>query len=238
MKFLIVGLLLAGCACTEISDRRQISLEAVEKLRATIPHYQTAQDYAVKSMSEAKRNASVILSNFYHIVFETKITALVNILEEEASTMNYAKSVDEWCWESNVPLLEGTMGWVGNDFSECARQLDGLIAEVVASTYNQFHADEAEIKKISLLDVLQRRNIISNPKSIIDAIENLEIDIERTVPELGDLLSNFETELNDKIPGYSGCLKNSVQQRTRQIEFLKGETIKCLAEQKKQKSLH
>ncbi|XP_055644077.1 uncharacterized protein LOC129780133 [Toxorhynchites rutilus septentrionalis] len=232
MKILFAFLLVA-LASADLTEKRQSSLKALDQLRAAIPDFQNAQDSAIVRISDAKQNTSITLSNFYHSVFEIKTSSLVNILEEEVEAMSYGVEVDDWCWESNIPMLEGIMSWVGNDFSECTRQLDDSIADVVASIYSRFQGDEEEIKKFGLLEVFLRRNIINNPQAIVEAISQLKFDVGGSVPEFEEIVLQFEQDLAAKLPGYSGCLTSRVNLRKRQIDQLKDETKRCLEEQKK-----
>ncbi|XP_055643783.1 uncharacterized protein LOC129779986 [Toxorhynchites rutilus septentrionalis] len=227
-----IAFILVAVASADLTENRQASLKVLDQLRAAIPDYQNAQDSAIVRISDAKQNTSTTLSNFYHSVFEIKTTSLVNILEEEVETISYGARVDDWCWESNIPMLEGIMSWVGNDFSECTRQLDDSIADVIASIYKRFQGDEQEIKKFGLLEVFLRRNIINNPQAIVEAINQLKFDLGSFIPELEKVIVQFEHDLVAKLPGYSGCLTSRVNQRKRQIDQLKDETERCLKEQK------
>ncbi|XP_058814575.1 uncharacterized protein LOC131678436 [Topomyia yanbarensis] len=222
-------LLLVAFVSADLSSQRQSSLDALSKLRASIPDFQYAQDSAILRVSEAKQKASDSLNNFYHDVFATKTNSLQAILAEEVETIAYGESVDPWCWESNVPMLEGIMGWAGNDFSDCIKKLDDSLGEVVAKVYGRFQDDEANIKKYTLLEVFQKRNIINNPQSIIDAIGNLKFEVNDAVPEFDSVMLEFNTALDSKRAMYSSCLDNKINLRKQLIDELKAETERCLS---------
>ncbi|XP_055546125.1 uncharacterized protein LOC129730643 [Wyeomyia smithii] len=228
MKILAI-LLFVTVVSADLSTTRQDSLNALEKLRATIPNFQYAQDTAILKISEAKQKASDALNSFYHKVFEEKTKSLQIILDEEQETLAYGESVHPWCWDNNAFMLEGIMGWTGNDFSDCIKILDESLNSVIAKIYGRFQTDETEINKYSLLEVFKQRNIISNPQSIIDAIGTLQYDINSSVPEFDNVLVDFQTELESKKSIYSACLNNKLESRKQLIDSIKAETERCLA---------
>ncbi|XP_055597585.1 uncharacterized protein LOC129747403 [Uranotaenia lowii] len=227
MKLFIASVLLAFVALGS-AQSRQSSIDALTKLREAIPEIKYVQDSAVLKVSEAKQKASNALNNFYHNVFATKTDLLQQIIKEESEVMEYGKALDSWCWENNVPKLEGIMGWIGIDFSNCIKALDNSISGIVATIYGQFQTDESNINKYSLFEVFERRNIINNPQSVLDAIANLQLNVDESVPEFDQTIREFEDDLNAKIPSYTSCMNQQMSMRRMEIQNLKDETQLCL----------
>ncbi|EDS39671.1 conserved hypothetical protein [Culex quinquefasciatus] len=230
MKFFI-ALLFVAYASAQTSDLRNNSMVALDMLRAAIPDFKLVQDDAILRVSDAKQKASTVLAGFYHTVFDRKVSYLESVIQDEGDLLQYGMDLESWCWDNNLPMLEGIMGWIGNDFSECIKQLDSSVSDVIATVYGRFLEDETNISKYSLLEVFQKRNIISNPQSIADAIAALNFDITEALPELDVTVTDFENDLNDKIPTYTGCLTTRLNQRKSQLEMLKAQTEQCLNEQ-------
>lgn len=179
-------------------------------LNNAIPGYQDATDLAIRRISEAKQKVSDALNDFYVSVLDAKAISLQSMINTELDLLKYGATVDEWCWENNEPMLEGIMGWIGTHYSYCIKELDNSIADIVGTIHGQFYDDETNIRKYSLFEVFEMRNIINNPQSIIDAIGNLKDNVINSVPELDHIVTRFKHDLKDKLPIYTCCLTDKL----------------------------
>lgn len=219
----------------DISEKRQSSLAVLTKLRETLPDFIAARDSINQHVSEAKQNTSYVLKSFLLKVIEIKTNSLQSTLKLEAATLAFGANVDNWCWQSNAPMLEGIMGWIGTDYSECIMQLDDSVSKIIGSIYADFYEKEISTNfNFSLFDAFGKRNIINNPQSIDETISNSIVNLRNAIPEFGSDIYNFEQSLNGTLPVYSDCLSQRLNIRKLQIKLLKQETQRCIDDRKPQ----
>lgn len=198
-------------------------------LNNTLPSYQDSTGLAFLRIAQAKQKVSNALNEFYASVLDAKATSLQSMLNIELDMLNYGETVDKWCWENNVPMLEGIMGWIGTHYSYCIKELDNSIADIVATINGQFYDGETSIGKYSLFEVFEMRNIINNPQSIIDAIGSLKTGVAESVPELDGVVTRFTHDLKIKLPLYTCCLTDKLSEPITMIAELKTLTETCTA---------
>ncbi|KXJ83260.1 hypothetical protein RP20_CCG007188 [Aedes albopictus] len=232
MKILLfLGLL--AFANAQYSELRHIALDAVDKVREILPDYQNAQDVTINKLYESKRKALGELNSFYNRTLDLKTNSLKTLMNAELDILRYGDSIEVWCWENNIPSLQGDMGWAGNKYSECIKQLDDSIEKDVAEIYGQFTESEAKIQKYKLLQVFFKpSNIISRPEPMADTISKLKIDITNDIPHFEDIIIRFVEDLHAKQFEYTCCLNDLLKEFNNRMETLRSRSEICLKSQK------
>ncbi|KXJ69181.1 hypothetical protein RP20_CCG028410 [Aedes albopictus] len=199
MKLLQVVLVLLFVAfiTAKVPPKRQSSLNVLAQVQSVIPS---------KRSRSSEQSAADVLNSFYRSVLTAQFEAVQKVSDTEAEFSAFGETVDYWCWENNVSLLEGTIRWVGVGYSNCLAKLDTSVAEILSEVYSRSHDEKVDLSKYSVFGLFRKKNVISNPEAIQKAIVSINFGITKVIPELNGVLPGLEAKLNEKLTNYSGCL--------------------------------
>lgn len=208
-------------------------MAVLTKIQEALPNITAARESINNEVSAAKQNASDVLNSFSLKVLKIEMDSLHSIIKLEAETLAFGARYDPWCWENNVPMLQGYMGSFGKNYSECTMRLDNSVTKIIGNVFTDFYKREAAIiDKYNLFEIFKRRNIINDPRSIDVAFSNTLDDFIKATPELGSVITVFERYLNATLPVYSECLHNRKNDLKKRIERMTVETLECVSEMK------
>uniref|UniRef100_A0A182NTB5 Uncharacterized protein n=1 Tax=Anopheles dirus TaxID=7168 RepID=A0A182NTB5_9DIPT len=196
---------------------RPVSSEVVQKLKQLEPVYKKLQDDVINQVAGAKLATASRTDEFYKNIIADKESSLTESIRMEDEFVGLldkqAPSVDKICLDFLRTLTENNMGVAGISYTNCVKNAEAGVSAELDKVYELLQVDEAELFDISLLDVFNGGNIITDPSKIIAKISEKQTEIE------GISLS-FVSELNAAIESADAGRLASMQvvQRLKDIE--------------------
>ncbi|XP_055546124.1 uncharacterized protein LOC129730642 isoform X2 [Wyeomyia smithii] len=211
------------------ANERHTSLELLIKIDNIITNLQQNQSALIQKVANAKRTVTESLRNFYFSSVFIESELLKMVVREEDEMIQFGETIDkQWCWENNLPLLKGSVGWVGNNHSDCVKETDKGIMDVVLRIYNRFQEDLANLTKYDPLEVFIQRNIILNPQSISDAIDERLLVSSNVNLDYSSIVEELKSFLNSRLDGFYTCLKDANDSFRSLIVDMTSYTNECL----------
>lgn len=204
----------------------------MRKLQRALQQLSESQNSNHQQLTEAKLRTSIALRNFHYSALFIKSESLKEMFAVEQQVLQYGQTVTErqpWCWENNLPLLEGATGWAGNGFGECASKLIRQLKDVVGWAYGRLEGGGDDVvNKYRLLEVFERRNIISDAAAISKAIDEVHLSGSDFNLDFGAIIAELREELDGMLLLYDSCLGNVRTVFEDRVNGMKQYTAQCL----------
>uniref|UniRef100_A0A182Q0L7 Protein TsetseEP domain-containing protein n=1 Tax=Anopheles farauti TaxID=69004 RepID=A0A182Q0L7_9DIPT len=206
---------------------RPVSTEVVQKLKQLEPVYKKLQDDVINQVAGAKFATAARTDEFYQNIIADKESSLSESIRMEDEFINLldkqGPSVDKICLDFLRSLTENNMGVAGISYTNCVKNAEAGVSSELDKVYELLQVDEAELFDISLLDVFNGENIITDPAKIIAKMNAKQSEIEGIslsfIADLNAAVNAYAARLVDIGIVHAGRLASmQVVQRLKEIE--------------------
>uniref|UniRef100_A0A182QI53 Protein TsetseEP domain-containing protein n=1 Tax=Anopheles farauti TaxID=69004 RepID=A0A182QI53_9DIPT len=196
---------------------RPVSTEVVQKLKQLEPVYKKLQDDVINQVAGAKFATAARTDEFYQNIIADKESSLSESIRMEDEFINLldkqGPSVDKICLDFLRSLTENNMGVAGISYTNCVKNAEAGVSSELDKVYELLQVDEAELFDISLLDVFNGENIITDPAKIIAKMNAKQSEIEGIslsfIADLNAAVNAYAARLVDVQSAYKSCLNTN-----------------------------